>query len=96
MVGELGHVFLADVLKARGARLKAAPAELESGRIWTSDQALAMGLIDQQGVMEDLKETTFKGLAIKAYAPPTSAAKFLGVEEMLRNVVADVMGPAVR
>lgn len=96
VVTALGRVFLADAIKARGSRLKAPASDLESGRIWTSDDALAMGLIDQQGVIEDLKGTTFKDLKVRTYAPAPSFVSVLGVREFVRGIVTDVLAPSVR
>jgi protease-4 len=96
MVTELGSTFLADVVKSRGARLKVKPENLKSGRVWTSDEALAMGLIDGQAVLEDLKHTDFKGLKVVDYSPKPTMAKWLGAEDILRDVISDVMMPKVQ
>ncbi|MHB8742068.1 MAG: S49 family peptidase [Sulfuricaulis sp.] len=96
MVKELGATFLADVVKSRGSRLKVNPDELKSGRVWTSDQALAMGLIDGEAVLEDLKHTDFKGLKVVDYSPKPTIAKWLGAEDVLRDVISEVIQPKVQ
>jgi protease IV len=96
MVKALGKTFLADVVKSRGTRLKVDPQDLQSGRVWTSDEALAMGLIDQQSVLEDLKQTEFKDLKVVEYSPKPSVAKWLGAEDMLRNLVSEALTPKVQ
>lgn len=96
MVKEMGQTFLADVVKSRGKRLKVDPDALKSGRVWTSDEALAMGLIDGQAVIEDLKHTEFKGLKEVKYSPAPSVAKWLGAEDLMRNVLNDVLMPKVQ
>lgn len=96
MVKELGKTFYADVVKTRGSRLKAVAEELQSGRIWTSEEALALGLIDEQAVMEDLKKTEFKDLKVVEYSPKPSVAKWLGAEDLLRNVISEALTPKVQ
>jgi len=96
LVSKLGQGFLADVIKCRGEHLKVGADDLKSGRVWTSDEALAMGLIDQQAVMEDLKATEFKDLKVVEYNPRPSIAKWMGAEEVLRDVLSDMITPKVR
>jgi len=96
MVKELGKSFLADVIKTRGTRLKADQEELKSGRVWTSDDALALGLIDGQGVIEELKNTEFKDLKLVEYSPKPTVAKWLGAQEVLKDVLSDMMAPKVQ
>ncbi|KZC32645.1 MULTISPECIES: S49 family peptidase [unclassified Rhodanobacter] len=93
MVKELGNAFVDDLMATRGARLHASREEIASGRIWTSDQALAMGLIDKQAVFEELKTTEFKGLKVSRYDSRPPVTRLLGLEETLRSVVSDVLQP---
>ena len=93
MVKAMGSAFVDDLFATRGKRLHATREEIASGRIWTSDQALAMGLIDKQAVLEELKATEFKGLKVSKYDSRPPVTRLLGLEETLRSVVSDVLQP---
>lgn len=93
MVKVMGNAFVEDLIATRGERLHASREEIASGRVWTSDQALAMGLIDKQAVLEELKATEFKGLKVSRYDSRPPVTRLLNLEETLRSVVSDVLQP---
>ncbi|UJJ60594.1 S49 family peptidase [Rhodanobacter denitrificans] len=93
MVKAMGAAFVEDLFATRGPRLHASREEIASGRVWTSDQALAMGLIDKQAVLEELKTTEFKGLKVSRYDSRPPVTRLLGLEETLRSVLSDVLQP---
>ena len=96
MVKAMGTAFLNDVIKSRGAKLKIDRTTLFSGRIWTSDQALAMGLIDQQGVIEDLKQGPMKGLKFVTYDNRSPAQKLFNSEVLIHSVMSALTTPQIR
>lgn len=96
MVKEMGKKFLADVIKSRGSKLKVDPEVLFSGRIWTSDQALAMGLIDKQAVLEDLKGTEFKGLKIVTFDDRSPAQRLFNTQAIIHQVMTELATPRIQ
>lgn len=60
--------FIADVRAGRGDRLSDDP-ELFSGLVWSGEQALPLGLIDELGNLESLARATVDGLYWEDYTP---------------------------
>lgn len=96
MVKAMGTDFLNDVVKSRGDKLKVDRDTLFSGRIWTSDQALAMGLIDQQAVIEDLKQGPMKDLKFVHYDDRSPAQKLFNTEAIVHSVMSALNTPTIR
>lgn len=96
MVMEMGDLFLEDVKKARGDKLKMDMKEIYSGKVWSSEQALEAGLIDEIAVMEDLKNTLFKDLKVHKYETKKSIAEGIGLTSLVRQVIADLQEPTIQ
>lgn len=80
MVSELGRAFLDEVYEDRGERLVASRDDVFSGRIWTAEQSLKMGLIDEIGTIETLAASDWEGLKLHRYRPKTGIARGMGFE----------------
>lgn len=93
MVDELANVFLNEVMERRGEKLTLSPEEVSSGRVWTADDALAAGLIDDVAVLEDLKRDLYKDRPLHIYSTKPSVAEQLGVAQMLAHVLASAVAP---
>ena len=52
-MNEVYGVFKGHVVAARGAKLKKPIDELAAGRVFTGQQALELGLVDEMGGLED-------------------------------------------
>lgn len=87
MVVTMGRTFLGEVKRTRGKRLKIDDELLFSGRVWTADEALAYGLIDKVGVLEDLKNDRFKDASIHDYKQKSSFAESMGMKSVVKDVV---------
>lgn len=100
MVSVLGRDFLSEVVQQRGAKLKASPEVLSSGRIWTGPQAKELGLIDGIATLEDLKATDFKDMKVSYIRPKSPLAQGFGLTSMLReaitSAVADLREPVLQ
>lgn len=96
LVTDLGKTFLADVQQSRGDAIKISGEELFSGRVWTADEALQIGLIDQIAVLEELKHTRFKDKKIHLYRTKPSIAETMGLTQMVHDVIADFAAPKVQ
>lgn len=89
LVTDLADVFYADVLDARSDKLKVDQETLFSGRVWTADQALAYGLIDEVATLEDLERTRFVGLKIHRYSSKPTMLEQMGVAQAFRQMMAE-------
>ncbi len=95
LVLAMGHQFLAEVQQARGDALKLPTDEVFSGRVWTAEQALDAGLIDQIAVLEELKQTKFEGRKLHRYETKPSLVETMGLTELVHQVVADLSQPTL-
>ncbi len=93
LVRQMGQGFVDDVIATRGKRLHASRDVISSGRIWTSAEALDMGLIDGVAVLEDLKGTEFKGLKITKYDSRAPVSRYLGLDETFHSILSDALQP---
>jgi protease-4 len=96
LVTTMGRTFLNEVVAARGDALKADPELLFTGRVWTADEALEMGLIDGIEVLETLKATRFEGLDLHEYTTTPSLAESIGFRALVTQVITDLETPQVR
>jgi protease-4 len=96
LVLSMGQLFLSQVQAARGDALKLPAEEVSSGRVWTAEQALEAGLIDEIAVLEDLKQSKFEGRKIHRYETKPSLVESMGLAEVLYQVVADMSQPTIR
>ena len=90
LVDKVGVRFYEELKLARGPALKGDQELLMSGRMWTAEDALALGLIDEVAVLEDLKLTRFKGKRIYQYRPKATFMTDIGLtaETVSRGVVS--------
>lgn len=97
IVHQMGAAFLEEVISTRGARLHTDRATLSSGRIWSSDDALKLGLIDGQAVLEDLKDTEYKGLRMSKYDSRATVSKWLGLDvtQAIKSAVTETLQPTI-
>lgn len=90
MVETLGRDFLSELYEVRKGKLKAAPEVVFTGRIWTSNQSLQMGLIDRIGTMESLSDTDWKHLKLHRYAVKQAFVKSFGFKSMVKNEMTEL------
>lgn len=85
LVEQVGDVFKAEVMKARGKKLHPT-ADMFSGRAWLAGTALQMGLIDSVGTFEELKATRFKGLNVHQFRPRQTLQDKIGLKAMAHEL----------
>jgi protease-4 len=90
MVDAMARSFVADVKAQRGSRLKT--DQFASGEVWTGEEALALGLVDQLGTIDQLAaEQRLKLSYLGPAARPSIFASFegaisTGVESAVRGL----------
>jgi protease IV len=67
MLDDVHRIFIEDVKKGRGNRLKDSP-EIFSGLVWDGHQALPLGLIDGFGSIQDVARDQFKNTEVVDYS----------------------------
>lgn len=87
LVDGMGKQFLAEVLEQRGKKLKITPEQLFTGQVWTSTEALHLGLIDGLADREDLERTLFKGQTLHEYTTKAAPMAWLGLNDTVRQAV---------
>ena len=88
MVLKLGRSFLNEVLETRKGKVRPEQAEvLASGRVWTSSEALQLGLIDQVSTMEGLAATDWKDLKLHRYGIKQGFVRSFGFDTILNRSV---------
>lgn len=90
VVDDMGQLFLQDVLASRKGKLKIETAELYSGKVWTSVQALKYGLIDGIATREDLLRTEFKDLKTHDYRLKSNFVQGLGLKDTVKQAVLEL------
>lgn len=88
MVGSFAKVFVEEVRKARGSKLKV--QDFASGEAWTGDEALAMGLIDEIGTIDSVAHHI--GLPASYRGPATRP----GLLADFRGAIADGVAQGFR
>lgn len=83
MVVELGRTFLDDVYEQRNEKLTVDKDYLFSGRIWSAEEALRIGLIDDIGTFESLSAGEWKDLRIQRYKAKSGVARGMGFTSSL-------------
>lgn len=74
LVDHAGRTFLAELVQARGNRLKRG-VDFATGEIWSGAEAKDLGLVDVLGTLDDL--TTAKGIRSYNFGPnPTTGSLF--------------------
>ena len=66
MIDEIHQQFIAVVKEGRGSRLKEVP-DLFSGRVWTGEQAVKIGLADGYGTVDSVARDIFKARSVLDY-----------------------------
>lgn len=88
LVDEAAGAFISAVKERRGGKLRAeADGELFSGRVWSTERALELGLVDGIGTLEGVIRAEF-GLPFERYQPTRSVMEQLGVSSMVDNLAA--------
>ena len=85
-MNDIYGVFKGHVVAARGKKLKKPIDELAAGRVFTGQQALALGLVDKIGGLDDAiqhvaKEAKLKDYLVRVYPEPKSFVEVL-LEDM--------------
>jgi protease-4 len=75
LVDHAGHIFLAELVQARGSRLKQG-IDFGTGEVWSGVEAKELGLIDAIGTVDDL--TTAKGVRSYNFGPHPSSGSLFG------------------
>lgn len=85
LVADMADIFFKEVLASRESKLKIDQETLFSGRVWTSQQALDYGLIDQLATLEDLENERFAGLKVHRYSAKPTVLDQMGVTQAIRQ-----------
>jgi protease-4 len=96
MVKAVADQFVADVQAARSGKLTIATEQLASGRVWTATEAQAFGLVDNIATLEGLVATRFAGQKIHRYTTKPTFLQQLGMEAMVRQVMAEMATPQIQ
>lgn len=91
LVVTMGQTFLEEVKAARKGKLKIDDSLLFSGRVWTANEALSFGMIDEIAVLEDLKAGIFAGATIHDYRQKSSFAEGMGLKSAIKEAVAEAL-----
>ncbi len=86
--GELHARFAAWIKERRGGRLRVEDGELLSGRLWSGARAVALGLADGLGQLEEVLEDRFGPRVRLRWVNPPRAG-------LLRGLVAELAGELV-
>ena len=87
LVEQVGNVFKAEVMAARGAKLRPS-GDMFSGKAWLGADALELGLVDSLGTFEQLKATRFKGLNVHTYRPRQTFQDRIGLKAFAHELGA--------
>lgn len=87
---ELGATFVQQLAAARQGKLTQDVELLASGRIWTAEQGVRLGLVDQLSVLEELQRTEFHGLRMRRFGHHPSPKNTSGVEALVRAAVTEL------
>lgn len=96
MVVKMGKTFLAEVKARRKGKITIPDDLLFSGRVWTAEEALKYGLVDEIAVLEDLKAGLFKGAKIYEYKQKSSFAEGMGFSAAIREAMFSLTQPQVQ
>lgn len=96
IVVSMAKSFADEVKTARHGAIHIPDDELASGKVWTSDEAKAIGLIDEVAVLEDLQQTILKDRKLHRYETKESLAESIGLRAVLAQVMADLVQPSVQ
>lgn len=77
LVSTLGDRFLADVVAARGSKLKEG-VNFGTGEVWTGLDAVSIGLADEIGTLEQVISARWPGLSARSFGPRDSGFKIAG------------------
>lgn len=68
LVNQSGKTFADEVTAVRGSALTT-DQDLFTGEVWTGEESLALGLVDELGTLESVVEREFDGLPSRVYRP---------------------------
>lgn len=89
LVDGLAQVFADQVLELRAGRIQDDP-ELFTGRLWTAQSALDLGLIDGIASLEELRLSRFQGAPVHEYRPRATFHDRLGLTALVRTFAAQL------
>lgn len=84
LVESVGEIFTAQIRELRGERLQQDP-DLFSGRVWTAPDALKLGLIDEIGSLEELRQSALDGAPVHEYRPRETIQDRLGLTALVQT-----------
>ncbi|HEY0660497.1 MAG TPA: S49 family peptidase [Lysobacter sp.] len=84
LVDGVATMFAEEVRERRGAKLKVTP-DMFSGRVWLSQEAVKLGLIDGTTTFEALHATRFKDLPVQEFRPTQTFQDKLGLSALARQ-----------
>lgn len=76
LVDQTAAVFVNEVKSRRSSKLKAG-VNIATGEVWPGPEALAVGLVDEIGTLDEFVRTNFKS-SVYDFGPNTSSTGFLG------------------
>lgn len=90
MVEKLGREFVDELYAARKGKVTAKPEELFTGRIWTANETVQLGLVDQINTIEGLTASDWKDLKLHRYAIKQEFVKGFGFKTLLKDQLEQV------
>lgn len=90
LVNEAAANFEDEVKRLRGKRLHDDP-ELFSGRVWTAQKAMGLGLIDRIDVIDNVVKTDFPGAAVQRLAPHRALSEALGMQTFIHSLSHEIV-----
>lgn len=89
LVDGLAQVFADQVLELRAGRIQSDP-ELFTGRLWTAQSALGLGLIDGIASLEELRLSKFDGAPVHEYRARATFHDRLGLTSLAQAFAAQL------
>lgn len=89
LVNSIGEIFTTQIRELRGKRLQDDP-DLFSGRVWTAPDALKLGLIDEVGSLEELRQSALDGAPIHEYRPRETLQDRLGLTALVGTFASNL------
>lgn len=90
MVNEMAHVFFDEVKARRAGKLKE-EIDYFTGEVWGGREALALGLIDEIGTLEEYIGKHHDGLKVHVFAPSKNIFALEALSEVVVNSIATLV-----
>lgn len=96
LVREISRQFVGDLVERRGQKL-AKGVNFATGEVWGGAQALALGLVDEVGTVDQVVRSRWPNAKVKNYGAPAPGAMPFGeaLSDWLRSTVAGALEPRV-